>query len=84
MDVINFTSCHICFHPITVLASNPQELIVGDLETYFFCGKVAPFGSRGPAPLKTNLKTIQQALGTQNHPVAADDAIPKFHWAVSW
>lgn len=51
---------------------------------HFFCGKVAPFGSRNPAPLKTNLKTIKQALGTQNHPVAADDAIPKFHWAVSW
>jgi len=50
----------------------------------FFCGKVVPFGSRNPAPLKTNLKTIKQALGTQNHPVAADDAIPKFHWAVSW
>ena len=50
----------------------------------FFCGKVAPFGSRNPAPLKTNLKTIKQALGTQNHPVAADDAIPKFHWVVSW
>ena len=40
MDAINFTSCHIGFHPITVLANNPQELIVGDLETFFFVEKL--------------------------------------------